>query len=246
MQEDHVPPLGMRYWSLFLAVGALSSVSGDLLAENPVFGVVGDGFVLVVALAAIFIGERYDKSPTDLWYWMAVIVIQVGAEMLVERSIDALGLSRGVVFASFAAVLVVILVGARSSATVLISAHLISRPGAAAKPMNDAAHWAAMIVASTLGTVTGDYFMLGLGVGAFSSVVVLIGLAVSILGLWLVPWANRLFVYWLTIAAVCAAGSILGAFLSKASVLANGGPLSAVLASVLVASLLLWRPSPPC
>lgn len=247
MPEDHVPSVGLRYWALFLAASAFSSISGDMIADHPLFGLVGDVLVLLGVLGAVLVCERYDPSPTDIWYWMAVIVTQVEVEMLVEHAIHALALNRGAVLAGVAALLAFILVGARSSATVIISAQMISRPGIAAKPMNDTTQWIVMVVASTLGTVAGDYLTVGLGAGVFSSFVVLVVLMIFVLCLWLLPWANRLFVYWLTIAAVCTAGTILGAFLSKAPMKLIGLPLGIVLTSALVAFLLLlWRPSRPC
>ncbi|MFI4998435.1 MAG: hypothetical protein ACHQK9_01040 [Reyranellales bacterium] len=245
MKDDHVPSLGLRYWAVFMIASAFSSNAGDILAERPLLGHTGDMLVLAAALVAIFRGERYDKSKTDIWYWMAVTVIQTLAELLAENSVGNLGFTRAVLFASLAALLVTILVAARSSATLFISAHMLSRPGAAAKPMSDAIHWAAMVVASAFGSVAGDFMVVGLGVGALRSSVIFVPLMAAVLCLWRLSWTNRLLVYWLTISVICASGTVVADLLATDPRLSLGLPLSAVLNGAILVALLPWRQSRP-
>jgi uncharacterized membrane-anchored protein len=194
------------------------------------------------ALAAIFNRERVDRSKTDAWYWMAVLVILLLVEVLVEYAVTALGLGRAAVFAGLAVLLMAIFAVAWSGSAFVITSHMISRPGLAAKPMSSPPYWIAMAVASALGTAASDFFILGLGLGHLGLAMILAVLVAGVFALWRLPQANRQFVYWLTIAIVCATGTAVGDFFTAVSHRTIGLPLGAALTGALtVALFLLWR-----
>ncbi|MFI4998434.1 MAG: hypothetical protein ACHQK9_01035 [Reyranellales bacterium] len=241
MQEDHVPSIGARSWTILLVASICGANVGDILTQFLVMGFVGRMLLLAAVLTLIFTGERYDRSKTHAWYWMAVVIIQAASTKLGDFLTIDLGFGRGAVIASLAALLVITFVVVRSSTAFFISEHMIARPGAAAKPMADAAHWMAMVVASTLGSVASDFCTLGLGLGAVRGSLLLTGLLVGIFWLQRLRGTNRMLFYWLAITLVRADGNALGDVIVRNSHLPAGLPLSATLTAIaMVVLLFLW------
>ena len=79
MDEGHVPSIGLRYWAIFVVTSVFGAHMADVVAAALTFGVLGQMLVVAAVLTVIFIAERFDKSATDAWYWIAVIVIQIAA-----------------------------------------------------------------------------------------------------------------------------------------------------------------------
>ena len=173
MQDVHVPPLTLRSWTVFMIASVFGANLGDFISVYLALGFTVRMLALLAVLVAIFTFEKYDRSTTQAWYWMAVIVIQAASTKLADFSTIELGFGRFAVIVGLAVLLAATFVVARSSPSLLISTHMISRPGRAAKPMADSAHWVAMVVASTLGSVAADAFGIGLGLGPLRSAVIL-------------------------------------------------------------------------
>ena len=240
MQDVHVPSVSARSWGVLMAASVFGANLGDYVAGHLALGFIGRMLVLAAVLVSVFLGERRDRSKSHAWYWMAVVVIQAVSTKLADFSTVDLGFSRATVIAGLALLLVVTFVAARSSPSLIISTHMISRPGTAAKPMADAAHWMAMLVASTLGSVAADFFSIGLGFGALGAAIVLSVMTAGVFCLPRLSNANRLLIYWMTIALILAAGSALADVVARD--LAVGLTLSTALTGALmVGLLLLWR-----
>jgi uncharacterized membrane-anchored protein len=172
---------------------------------------------------------------------MAVVVIQAASIRLADLSTIDLGLGRPAAVIGLAVILVATFRILRSSPMLVISTHMISRPGAAAKPMTDAAHWTAMVVASTLGTVASDFIIYGLGLGALGACIVLIVLLGVSYGIERLPGMNLLLLYWLTSTIVRGLGNAYGELITKDPHLPLDSPVGTALSSgLLVALLLLW------
>lgn len=242
MREDHVPSIGPRFWVVLMVASVCGANLADLLTAHLALAFAGRMLVLAALLAAIFVGERYDRSPTEAWYWMVVVVIQVASTKLADFSVIDLGLGRLALVAGFALLLLVTFWILRSSTMLFISNYMLSRPGAAARPLTDFAHWTAMVLASALGATVSDFLTVGLGFGAWRAVLILALALALVFPLYRLPLANRLFVFWLTSTAIRALGTATGDLLAERAHL----PVSAALTGVaLVAVLLLWpKPLP--
>jgi uncharacterized membrane-anchored protein len=244
MQDEHVPSVGVRYWGILFAASLLGANLGDLLAYHLPIGVFGRMLILAAVLAAVFFAERHDRSRTDVCYWMAVVIIQAASIRLANFSTIDLGFGRPAVIGVLAVILVATFRILRSSPMLVISTHMISRPGAAAKPMADAAHWTTMVVASTLGTVTSDFITYGLGLGAMWACVILIVLLGVSFGVNRLPGLNLLLIYWLTSTIVRGLGNAYGDLLTKNAHLPLALPLSSELSGGLLFALLVLWPRP--
>lgn len=244
MQEKHVPSLGLRYWFVFGMVSVFGANASDLatalLGAGPVRGLP----MLVVALvvAGILLAELFDKSSTHAWYWLVIAIIPTASINLADSIVVDLGLGEVWVILALALLLLLSLIISRSEATLLVSELMIARPGPHARPLTDAGHWFAMVVASSLGTIVGDYCSVNLRLGLVWASVLLSVLVLLVFWLHRVAGVNRLVLYWLTVVAVRAAGTVIADLLAKEPHLALGLPVSAALTGALtLALLILWR-----
>src|SRR5438045_1041733 len=146
MREDHVPSIGPRFWVVLMIASVFGANLGDLLAAHVALGFTGRMAVFAVLLAVILIGERYDRSRTEACYWMVVVVVQAASTKLADFSAIDLGLGRLMLVAALAVLLMAAFRVLRSHTMLFVSTHMISRPGAAARPLTDAAHWTAMVL----------------------------------------------------------------------------------------------------
>jgi uncharacterized membrane-anchored protein len=242
MDEKHVPPIGLRYWTLFVVASVFGAHMGDVIAALLTIGLLGKILFLAVILAAIFIAERYDRSSTEAWYWLAVIVIQVAAVRLADFSTIRLGINRIEVVSALALLLVTTMIVARSDESHLFSTLQLERPGTAAKPMADVAHWLGMIVASTLGAAGADFCAITLGVGTVLSVVIISATVLVLLYLQRRSRPDRLHAFWLTTTLVRSDGIVIGDLLVKGPHLHLGLAMSSLLTGlVLLGLLIFWR-----
>lgn len=237
MQDHHVPRIGLAYWVTFVVASIFGVNLSDILAAHLALGTAARVLLFAGALLAVLLAERYDRSETHVWYWLAIIVIQGAANKLADFSTRGLGLGRVEVLASLAVLLVVTFVTVRSSASMLVETRMIARTDEA-RPMTDTAYWIAMIFASTLGAVGGDLCRLGLGfVVSLAVLSLLLGAT-----LWVRtrPQTNRLVAYWLSVVVARALGIVTADFLASGAVLPSGLASSTILTgTVMAASLLL-------
>ncbi len=240
MQEDHIPSIGPRFWVAFTIATVFGANLGDLSAAYLPLGFTARMLVFAALLAAIFIGERYDRSRTAACYWMAVVVIQAASTKLADFSAIDLGFGRLVLVGGLVVLIVASFWILRSHAMLTISTHMVSRPGAAAKPLADTAHWTALVLASTLGATGSDFLNVGLGLGPFYATMILAAVLVVSFRMHSLRSSNRLFMYWLTSTVIRAFGTAVGDFLAKTQPPAGLPVGTALSGALLVALLLLW------
>jgi uncharacterized membrane-anchored protein len=169
-------------------------------------------------------------------------VIQVAAVRLADFSTIRLGINRIEVVSALALLLVTTMIVARSDESHLFSTLQLERPGTAAKPMADVAHWLGMIVASTLGAAGADFCAITLGVGTVLSVVIISAAVLALLYLQRRSRPNRLHAFWLTTTLVRSDGIVIGDLLVKGPHLHLGLAMSSLLTGLVLFGLLIfWR-----
>ena len=103
-----------------------------------------------------------------------------------------LHLGRPATIVGLALMLFAIIPMARSEARLLMSSVMMGRPPGRARPMTDAGYWSALIVASTLGSVLGDWCSVGLGLGGLYASVLLGIASALVFALHATGWISRL------------------------------------------------------
>jgi len=242
MQDRHVPYLASHYWVALGVASVAGANSGDFVAEYLGIGHVRGLPVLALALAAILIGERHDRAIHTAWYWLAVVLIRLAATNLADFLTVDLRLGRPLTLAGLAVLLFAIFPMARSEARLLMASVMMARPLKRARPMTDAGYWSALVVASTLGSVLGDWCAIALELGAVRASVLLVGLAAVAFIVQITGWIGRLRLYWITIVLLLAAGTTIGDMMARDPSLNLGLPLATMISIGSMAFVVgLWR-----
>jgi uncharacterized membrane-anchored protein len=235
MQQIHLPTLSTRYWVALCLASIFGANMGDFFARNLGLGHVAGLPFLALALAIVIVGERFDRTVHQVYYWTAIIIVRTAATNFADFACGDMKLPRLWVIIGLAAAL---------AAAVIASWQLVWRrlsdKGDSTVLRADSGYWVSMFIAGTLGTVIGDYCSHDLHLGDAGASVLLS----PILGLLFVTARNgllrSLWFYWLTVAMVRAAGTAVGDLVSGRNML--GLPLSTLVTGALfVALLVLWK-----
>lgn len=241
MQAKNLPTIAARYWVAILVASMAGANMGDFVSNILHLGHLRGLLPLALIFSAILWAERRARSASEAYYWLAIIVVRTAATNLADLANHDLALGYGLIESGLAALLVII----------LLAGHAWGQPSCAGGqklPATDAPYWAAMLVAGTLGTATGDWVSghLGFGVGslvlaAIYLIVLLIAFRVSVrvfggVGGMTKPW------YWASIVAARTAGTTMGDLVANDPRLHLGLSLGSTLTCGLLAGIaLLWR-----
>ncbi|MBA2934320.1 hypothetical protein HZF05_09440 [Sphingomonas sp. CGMCC 1.13654] len=233
MQIRHMPKVDGRYWSAIAMASLFGTNLGDLYAHDSGLGLIGGVPVLVALAAVVFAVERLDRAPRQGWYWLMIVIIRTGATNIADYG------KHQMPYAVFGAILTVLLVGFAT-----LSLRPRDRAESVAEesrgmPKTGAAYWAAMLSAGIFGTFFGDVAQHVIGQGMAS--LVLLAALLVMLAIWRAQGANRLWLYWLTVAMARTAGTAMGDFLAENETLAIGLPVATLITgTAFTLIVLLW------
>jgi uncharacterized membrane-anchored protein len=236
MQPNHLPALGVRYWSALCLASIFGANMGDLFARNLGLGHVAGLPFLAAALAIVIAAERFDRVRHQSYYWMAIIIVRTAATNFADFAAGDLKLPRIWVMAALTILLI---------ATVWLSWQFAWR-WIANKTDDllraDLGYWVCMFIAGTLGTVIGDFCSHNMGLDDAGAAILLSPIVAM---LFLIGQRGALLLlpfYWLTVVAIRAAGTAVGDFVSGRNML--GLPLSTAVTGILFVVLLMaWKES---
>lgn len=245
MQLQNVPRINPRYWIAIIAASMCGANMGDFVSEVLGFGNAAGILPILLIFFVIVWAERRAVRSTELYYWLAIIALRTVATNLADYSEDSLKLSWTAIELGLTAILIACVAAERlwrrRGADMPVAAGSGAIQGV---PVTDAAYWAAMLAAGTLGTATGDFVQgrsgLGFGPGV-AAVITLSAFAIALLlalrvGLLSKPW------YWAVIVAARTAGTNLGDFLASRRGVGLGLPLSLTCTAILFALVVIaWR-----
>jgi uncharacterized membrane-anchored protein len=237
MQQNHLPRLGTRYWVALCLASIFGANMGDFFAHNLGLGHVTGLPFLALALAIIVVGERFDRSIHQAYYWTAIIIVRTAATNFADFTCGDLQLPRLWVIVALTAVLVMALA---ASWQLWWRRQSVKPDGSETVLRADFGYWLGMFIAGTLGTVIGDFSSHDLHLGN-ADASILLG---AVLALLFLVARNGLLrslpYYWLTIVTVRAAGTVVGDLLAGRHML--GLPTSTLVTGTLfVALLALWK-----
>src|ERR1700726_2986370 len=109
MQHIHLPTLGPRYWVALCLASIFGANTGDFFARNMGLGHVAGLPFLAVALAAVIVAERFDRTQHQWYYWIAIIIVRTAATNSADFAAGDMKLPRIWVMAALTIVLVVAL-----------------------------------------------------------------------------------------------------------------------------------------
>jgi uncharacterized membrane-anchored protein len=241
MKPQNLPTIDARYWTAILAASMCGANTGDFASRILGLGHTRGLLPLALIFLAIVWAERRSKVPTEVYYWLAIIVLRTGATNLADLGTHDLKLGYFLCMGLLVALMIMMLLVDRARGVEPIG---IAGPDGRWRslPATNASYWVTMLAAGTLGTAAGDWIAeetpLGLGYGSL----VLVGVLIAV---WFIsdqygkmtkPW------YWLTIVAARTAGTTLGDLLASRRGLGLGLVVSTICTSLLLAGILiLWR-----
>jgi uncharacterized membrane-anchored protein len=237
MQQYHVPLLGLRYWIALCLASVFGANMGDFFAHNMGLGHVAGLPFLGIALALVFVLERFDRTAHEAFYWLAIVVVRTAATNLADFFSVDLRLAKPWVMAGLA----VLLALSVAAAWQLSWRNAADKTDAQSNLLRaDFGYWLAMLIAGTLGTVMGDFFSHDLHLGNAVASIVLSALLAPFLVLGVRRQFCSLPFYWTTIVMVRAAGTTVGDLLAARNAL--GLALSTAATGLLfIGFLILWR-----
>jgi uncharacterized membrane-anchored protein len=231
MQIAHIPKVNARYWSAILFASLCGTNTGDLYAHEAHLGIILGTAILAVAAAAVFLLERRDHAPRELYYWTVILIIRTGATNIADFMKHNMNwVLVGAIIAAFYAVFVWLSRGDdRQEAA----------SEARGMPSTGAAYWVAMLGAGVFGTFFGDMCakLVGKGVASLGLGVLLL----AALAVWRRDGVHRFWLYWIALAVARTAGTAMGDWLAETKELGIGLPLSTLItATIFVLILVLW------
>jgi uncharacterized membrane-anchored protein len=215
--------------------------TGDFASRFLHLGHTGGLLPLALIFGLILWTEARSSRPTELYYWLAIIVLRTAATNLADLATHDLRLGYIAVEAGLAGLMILVLLldyarGVTSRGVRIADGQWRNLPA------TDASYWIVMLAAGTLGTALGDWVAdelgLGLGLGSIvlTAILSIILLISTRFGYMTKPW------YWLSIVAARTAGTTLGDFIASRHGLNFGLPFSMLCTSLLlIAILVLWK-----
>lgn len=236
MKPCHLPRLDLRFWAALCLASIFGANMGDFFAHDLGLGHVRGLPFLALALAIVFLIERFDRLSHEAWYWLGIIIIRTAATNVGDLMSGDFKLPRLVGMAVLTTLLVAaVAIGNR----VTPPSHYRDSPVLRA----DAFYWAGMLVAGALGTVMGDYFSHDLRLGDARGALVLSAALAVLFALGTHGRVRWPALFWATIVLVRAAGTCAGDLLAQRGIL--GLATSVVVTGLaFVVLLLAWRRRP--
>ena len=237
MKVNHVPSLGAKYWAALIIASIFGANTGDFLADQLGLGHLAGLPVLAVLFAVVLLAERRENIRHYTYFWLGIIIIRTSATNLGDFSHD-LGLSPLGVMGGLAVLLSA--AGLYWHDAYLSSTPWQPGPALATRPL----YWFIMLIAGTLGTVIGDYFSFGLGLGTLRAALVLASV-LAVAGLLCRNGLTRAHAftscYWLVVVLIRSAGTAAGDYVAHRL----GLPVSTLVTGLCLAALLVFWKEPP-
>jgi uncharacterized membrane-anchored protein len=235
MKRIHMPQIDARYWVGIIAASIFGTNLGDLYAHESGLGIYKGVALLAVLAAAVFLVERGDRRPKELYYWLVIIIIRTGATNIADYLAFRVRVQPALLTASLALLLALF-----AWRTIATSAARDAGEAEQTLPDTGAAYWLGMLSAGVFGTVVGDIcsHLVGQGVASIGLDVLL---AAVLVARYSAP-AYALALYWVVVASARTAGTAMGDWLAENKTLNIGLPLATLLTgTTFIGVLLIWR-----
>jgi uncharacterized membrane-anchored protein len=227
MRQCNVPGIDARYWLALLAASLFGTAAGDFAADVLDLGFLGGLLPFAVLLAAAFAAERRGPSPTEAYYWSAIVITRTAATNIADYTTHDLGLGYLAVTAGLAALLVAVLLAGARQGPKADGFRLVA----------DGRYWIAVMIAGVLGTVGGDTLSHTIGLGQALATATPVAAAIIVWQITARP--IRKLDYWAALVAVRVTGTIGADFLASHRGLGLGLRWSMPLTGLLLLAALL-------
>lgn len=242
MYIARLPRIDVRYWIIMLLASACGTNLGDFASQTLGLGFLGAFVPFALAFAAMFLAARRVQAGGEAFYWMAIVISRSGATDIADLASHQLHLDYPALTALLLVLLAAILLtGARRGQTTIAATRLADGRWDD-RPTSNATYWAAIITASVLGTLSGDYLADDLGLGVGPSAAMMLLLAAGSAGALARLQRVAKPLYWLTVLLFRTSATNLGDSIAGDDGLNAGFLAGAVcLFALMLAVVLAWR-----
>jgi uncharacterized membrane-anchored protein len=212
---NKVPEVTLWFWVIKILCTTVGESFADYINETLGFGLTNTMLlftgIFVVVLTVQMRAKRYLPFP----YWLTVVVVSVAGTLYTDMGTDQIGIPLWVSSTVFA-VLLAIVFGIWWLRERTLSIHSINTTP------RESFYWLTVLVTFALGTATGDWTLELTNWAPAQSVLLPLGLIISIAALW--KWgANPVLSFWLAYILTRPLGANIGDWLASPKVTANPG-----------------------
>jgi uncharacterized membrane-anchored protein len=215
------------FWFAMLAASALGTNLGDFWADTLSLGLAASFASLAVIAALLIWGDRVMGRRTELFYWLAIVILRAVATNVGDFLTDDLSVKY------------IVSTLALGAATLVAGAFTVPVAPNDRSPRIDLRYWGAMFLGGAFGTVGGD--MTSHGVGLFAATIALCAVLVIVITARGLIAPASIIGYWFIVLAERAAGTPAGDMLAEERGLGLGLPIAMVCTGALFLAGLLAR-----
>jgi uncharacterized membrane-anchored protein len=204
---NKVPEVTVYFWIIKILCTTVGESFADYINETLGFGLRNTTLVFSVALVAVLVAQFRLRRYVPGVYWLAVVLISVVGTLLTDNLTDGQGVPLWISSTVFSVVLAVVF-GVWYARERTLSIHsIVTTP-------REAFYWLAVLVTFALGTAVGDWTLELTGWSAGTSILLPLGLIVSVLVAWRLG-AGPVLSFWLAYILTRPLGANIGDFLAS-------------------------------
>lgn len=208
-----VPQVTVYFWIIKVLCTTVGETASDFLNISLSFGLIGTSIITGALLLITLFFQFKAKKYIPAFYWLAVVLISIFGTLVTDNLTDKLGIPLEVSTAVFSVALGLTFAIWFSIEKTLSIHSIFTR-------RREAFYWLAILFTFALGTAAGDLMAEGLGLGYFTTGVIV----AVVIALTTIAWRfglNSVLAFWIIYIMTRPLGASLGDFLSQSS--SNGG-----------------------
>lgn len=227
---NKVPEVTIWFWIIKILCTTVGESFADYINETLGFGLANTMLLFTAVFAVVLTWQMRTRRYVPLPYWLTVVVVSVAGTLYTDMGTDQLGIPLWVSSTVFAALLAVVF-GVWYAREKSLSIHSINTTP------RESFYWLTVLVTFALGTATGDWTLELTNWAPAQSVLLPLGLILSITALWKFG-ANPVLSFWLAYILTRPLGANIGDWLASPKVPANAGDPAGLGLGTLVTSLI--------
>ncbi|MGZ4500876.1 MAG: COG4705 family protein [Nocardioidaceae bacterium] len=210
---NKVPEVTVYFWIIKILCTTVGESFADYINETLGFGLTNTTVVFSAALVAVLIAQFRLRRYVPAVYWLAVVLISVVGTLLTDNLTDGQGVSLWISSTVFTVLLAAVF-GIWYARERTLSIHtIVTTP-------RESFYWLTVLVTFALGTAVGDWTIELTGWSPGVSVLLPLGLILSVLVAWKAG-AGPVLCFWLAYILTRPLGANIGDFLGSSK--ADGG-----------------------
>jgi uncharacterized membrane-anchored protein len=228
---NKVPEVTLFFWVIKILATTVGETAADFLADNVGLGLGGTTVVMTVLFLAVLAVQFRMRRYVPGVYWLTVVLISIVGTLITDILTDSLGVPLWLSTTAFSVALAATFAAwwARER-TLSIHSIVTGR--------REAFYWLAILFTFALGTAAGDLVDEQLGLGYWTTALIVAGLIAAVAVSHLVFAADAVLAFWIAYVLTRPLGASLGDGLSQPRA-AGGLGLGSTVTSVVFLAVIL-------